>query len=169
MSDGTNLIYIILDKGYNGEINTRAICTDKEQYDDYVKTHNVKGTRTVVINPDNPKFKNSEEFMDKVYSSDYAIVDYYGKIPVTGYEEQMVIEGESSFHCHMLTRIHDIRRTLAKEYIKFTKQELDDIDQMLNIIHAKNIACTDEEDICEDEPQERINFEELIIQGRLLV
>ena len=169
MNDGTNLIYIILDKGYDGQINTRAICTDKQQYDDYAKTHDIRGTRTIVINPDNPKFKNSEKFMEKVYESDYTIIDYYGKIPVTAYEEQMIIEAESSFHCHMISRIHDIRRTLAKEFIKFSKSEIHDIDQMLNIIHAKSTACTDEEDICDEDPFERINYEELIIQGKLLV
>ena len=168
MNDGINLVYIILEKGLGG-INTRAICIGKEEYDDYVKTHDLKGCRTMVLNPENPKFKNSEEFMDKVYSSNYAIVDYYDGVPVTGYEEEMIIDAESNFHSHMKSRIGDIKHILSKDFIKFSEREKYDIEQMLNIIRSKSDACTDEEDIPEDEPYNRINYKELIIQGKLLV
>lgn len=169
MSVGTDdFVYIILDKGM-GSINTRAICIGKEEYDNYAKTHDLTGTRTMVVNPDSPEFKNSDEFMDKVYSSNYAIVDYYDGVPVTGYEEEMIIDAESNFHCHMKSRVGEIRHILSKDFIKFSEREKYDIELMLNIIRAKADYCTDEEDIPEDEPCNRINYRELIIQGKLLV
>lgn len=168
MTDGTDFVYIIIDKSFTGEIVTRAICVGKEDYDAYVKTHDVNGSRTLVVNPENPKFKNSEEFMDNVYSSSYTIVDYFDDVPVTGYEEEMLIEAEGTFHPYMLSRLGDIRTILSKNFLKLSKSEKKDIETMLEIIKSKSSMCTDEEDICEEEPYDRINYKELIKHGGIL-
>lgn len=168
MTNGTDYVYIIIDRCFDGSINTRAICIGKEDYDAYVKTHDVKGSRTLVVNPDSPKFKNSEEFMDKVYDSSYLIVDYMDDVPVTAYEEEMIIEAEGTFHTHMLGRLGDIRSILSKGFLKLSKSEMRDVEHMIEIIKGKNAECVDEEDICDEEPYARINYSELIKQGRIL-
>lgn len=168
MEDGTNLIYIIINKLYNNQISTRAICTNRDEYSDYVRTHDMNGMRTLVLNADHPKITMNDKFMEKLYDSNYTIVDYYGDVPLTGYEEEMLIENEGTFHQHIKSKINDITNILKKDYIKFSKEEKRDIEHMLNIIRNKNGYCVDEEDVSEDDPSERINYNELIKQSKIL-
>lgn len=167
MNDGTDLVYMIIFSGVEG-ITTKAICVGEEEYNDYIKTHNVTGTRTMVLNPDSPKFKNSEEFMNNVYQSNYAIVDYYDDIPVTGYEEEMLIEAEGSFHQHIVSAVGNLKTTLEKDFIKFTKDESRLIQKTLEIIRSKADGCIDEEDVPDDDPYSRINIKELLRHSGVL-
>lgn len=173
--DTDNYLYIVIAKSCIGmNFITKAVCFGKDQYDAYCKCRDMKDTRTLVVNPNHPKINKFGDFEEIVYDSGYYITDFYEDIPLTFYEEEMLIENETTFHYHVQSKISDIKRTLEKEYLKFSKDEMKDIAKMLDIIKTKNEICInggedDDDEYDEwDDPCTRINYKELIIHSGIL-
>lgn len=168
MTDLTEeLIYVILIKCFDKEIIPMAICVGEEEYKRYTETHNTSGTRTLVINPTNEKVDKYGDIMDKIYESNYYISEYYDGIPLTMCEEEVLCEAESTFHEHFKSNMNQFMNTFNKNYIKFSKSEMRDIEKMINIMRDANDSMY-ECDEYYDERFDKLNYKELISISNIL-
>lgn len=158
MSDN---IYIVL--GLYGETLEPVAITDSEtEYDDYVNTRNMHGLKTLVINKDHPKCPP----IKNIYNQSSSIVDYFEDCPITKEEEEMCVQAESDIHTHMLSQLSHLRDEINKNYIKFSKDELRDIAEMIAIFRNHISICCDE-DACYDISEE-MNFKELLKHSKMM-
>lgn len=156
-------VYVILGRFFGGAPEAVAICTTDEEYDDYIKTRDMTGLKTMAINTDHPK---CPDIIDKIYDHRATVVGYFEDAPITKAEEEIAIEQECEFHSHMRNQIATLREAINKDFIKFSKDELGAIAEMMSIIRRHSDICTDE-DACVDLVEE-INYKELLKQSKML-
>lgn len=157
---GDNL-YIILSM-VCGTPEAVAMTDSETEYDDYMKTRKTDGLRTMVINRSHPRCPEIED----LYDHDAAIIDYFEDAPITKSEEETAVQLESEIHTHILTQISRLRTELNKDYIKFSRDELRDIAEMIAIFRSHISNCSDE-DACVDITEE-MNLKELLRHSSML-
>lgn len=158
----SNNIYIIMGI-YHGVPEAVAIATGEEEFEDYVNTRKMDNLKVMVINADHPKCPP----IDGLYEdNDKVIIDYYENCPITKEEEEISIQLEGEIHTHMLNQLSSISEEINKPYIRFNKDELRDIAEMISIFRKHISTCCDEEG-CIDITEE-MNFKELLKHSNMI-
>ena len=154
-------LYIVLGL-FGGVPEPVAITQSETEYEDYIKTRDSSGLKTIVINRDHPKCPDIEN----LYDNDNVIIDYFEDCPVTKCEEEVTIDLESEIHTHMLSYLSKLGDEINKGYIRFEMDELRDIAEMIAIFRRRISVCCDEE-ACVD-INEELNLKELLKHSRML-
>ena len=123
----------------NDQVILKAICRNEEDYEGYRSTRDMRGTKTIAINMDNPKCPFID--FDKLETEYLVYGDVNGTFMTYG-EIEEITEAEGYFHDQFKRSLEALMSSVYTT-LKFSEEEKEAVSEAFSILEHYNEAFVD--------------------------